>query len=105
MIFGIDASRAAIQKRTGTEAYAYHLITHLLPLAEKKGHTVRLYFNQPPAAGLFPSSQQIEHRIIPFPRLWTHLRLGVELALSPPDLFFTPAHVIPYTWRGNQGTR
>ena len=100
MLLGIDASRAAIPKRTGTEAYAFHLIQHLLPLATAQGHTVRLYFNQPPAAGLFPQNQSIEHRIIPFPRMWTHLRLGAELLLRPPDRFFTPAHVIPYTWFG-----
>ncbi|MEM9978945.1 MAG: glycosyltransferase, partial [Cyanobacteria bacterium P01_D01_bin.2] len=100
MIIGIDASRAAIANRTGTEAYTYHLIRHLLPLTAERGHTVRLYFNQPPATGLFPGQSNVEDRIIPFPRLWTHMRLGVELMLNPPDLFFTPAHVIPYTWRG-----
>ncbi|MFK7801458.1 MAG: glycosyltransferase family 4 protein [Anaerolineae bacterium] len=100
MLIGIDASRAAIPKRTGTEAYALHLIQHLLPLAMSQGHTVRLYFNQPPAASLFPQNDSIEHRVIPFPRMWTHLRLGAELHLRPPDLFFTPAHVIPYSWFG-----
>lgn len=100
MLIGIDASRAAIPKRTGTEAYAFHLIQHVLPLATEQGHTVRLYFNHPPAAGLFPQNQFVEHRIIPFRRLWTHLRLGAELFRRPPDLFFTPAHVIPYTWFG-----
>jgi glycosyltransferase involved in cell wall biosynthesis len=38
--------------------------------------------------------------IIPFPRLWTHLRLGWELRRRPPDVFFTPAHVIPFGFRG-----
>jgi glycosyltransferase involved in cell wall biosynthesis len=32
---------------------------------------------------------------MPFPRLWTHLRLSVELALHPPDLLLVPAHVLP----------
>ncbi len=100
MLIGIDASRAAIQKRTGTEAYAYHLIQHLIPLAADKNHTLRLYFNQPPADNLFQPASHVEHRIIPFNRLWTHLRLGAELFRRPPDLFFTPAHVIPYSWFG-----
>lgn len=100
MIIGIDASRTAIANRTGTEAYAYHLIHHLLPLTATHGHTVRLYFNQPPPNQLFPQQPNTEYRIIPFPRLWTHLRLGAELMLNRPDIFFTPAHVIPYTWRG-----
>ncbi|MEM8861326.1 MAG: glycosyltransferase family 1 protein [Chloroflexota bacterium] len=100
MLIGIDASRAAIPKRTGTEAYAYHLIQHLLPLAQERGHTVRLYFNHPPADNLFEDYPNVAYHIIPFPRFWTHFRLGLELFSRPPDLFFTPAHVIPYTWRG-----
>lgn len=100
MLIGIDASRAAIKKRTGTEAYAYHLIDHLIPLAVDQGHRVRLYFNQPPADQLFEQVDQVEQQVIPFKRMWTHTRLGLELALHPPELFFTPAHVIPYSWMG-----
>ena len=100
MLIGIDASRATTKNRTGTEAYALNLIQHLLPLTAENGHTVRLYFNEPPAANLFPQSRFVEHCVIPFPRMWTHLRLGGELLLRPPDLFFTPAHVIPWSWFG-----
>jgi glycosyltransferase involved in cell wall biosynthesis len=32
--------------------------------------------------------------------LWTHLRLAWELQQRPPDIFFTPAHVIPFTYHG-----
>jgi glycosyltransferase involved in cell wall biosynthesis len=32
---------------------------------------------------------------MPFPRLWTHLRLSWEMARRPPDLLFVPAHVLP----------
>lgn len=100
MLIGIDASRAATRNRTGTEAYALHLIQHLLPLTAERGDTVRLYFNRPPAAGLFVQNERVEHCVIPFPRMWTHLRLGAELLRRPPDLFFTPAHVIPWCWFG-----
>ena len=34
-------------------------------------------------------------RIIPFPRLWTHLRLSREMLLHPPKVLFVPAHVLP----------
>ena len=34
-------------------------------------------------------------RVIPFPRLWTHLRLSWEMARQPPDVLFVPAHVLP----------
>lgn len=98
MLIGIDASRAVTERRTGTEAYAYALIRALLPLAHKGGHTVRLYFNQPPTHSLSETPHEVV--TIPFPRLWTHVRLAAELHRRPPDVFFTPAHVIPLTYHG-----
>jgi glycosyltransferase involved in cell wall biosynthesis len=99
MVIGVDASRAATGQRTGTEAYAYHLIQALIPLAQTRGHQLRLYFNEPPIPDLFPQ-QGTQTVLIPFPRLWTHLRLAWELRHRPPDVFFTPAHVIPFTFHG-----
>jgi glycosyltransferase involved in cell wall biosynthesis len=37
----------------------------------------------------------VEVHLIPFPRLWTHLRLGWDLRRHPPDVLFVPAHVMP----------
>ena len=99
MLIGIDASRAVTAQRTGTEAYACFLIRALIPLTAVRQHRLRLYFNQPPPPGLFPQADHVEQVVIPFPRLWTHLRLAYELHRRPPDLFFTPAHVIPLTYR------
>lgn len=99
-LLGIDASRAARMQRTGTEAYAFHLIRELIPLAEARGHRLRLYFDEAPPPDLFPPSAHVQNVMIPFPRLWTHLRLAWELHRRKPDLFFTPAHVIPLTFRG-----
>ena len=95
MIIGIDASRAATGQRTGTEAYALHLIRALIPLAAERGHTLRLYFNEAPAPDLFPAASHVIPTVIPLRRMWTHARLGHELRSRPPDVFFTPAHVIP----------
>ncbi|MCP4425004.1 MAG: glycosyltransferase family 4 protein [Chloroflexi bacterium] len=99
MLIGLDASRAVTRQRTGTEAYAYFLIRALIPLAAERGRQLRLYFNQPPPSDLFPQSDYVEQVVMPFPRLWTHLRLAWELHRRPPDVFFTPAHVIPFTYR------
>ena len=99
MLIGIDASRAVTRQRTGTEAYAFFLIQALIPLAVAAGHTLRLYFNQPPPSQLFPRAKEVEHITIPFSRLWTHVRLAYTLHRHPPNIFFTPAHVIPYTYR------
>jgi glycosyltransferase involved in cell wall biosynthesis len=93
MIIGIDASRAAGTERTGTENYSLYLIHELLALGSP--HQFRLYFNQPPAPGLFPDSPSVLQRVIPFPRLWTHVRLAWEMAVRPQDVLFVPAHVLP----------
>jgi len=99
MIIGIDASRAVTGQRTGTEAYAYHLIRVLIPMAAERGHALRLYFNQPPREDLFDEWCDAERVVIPQRRLWTHWALGRELRRRPPDVFFTPAHVIPLAYR------
>jgi glycosyltransferase involved in cell wall biosynthesis len=96
MLIGVDASRATVAHRTGTEFYSLRLIEALLNL--DTAHRFRLYFNQPPAPGLFATVSglpRVELRTIPFPRLWTHVRLGLEVALHPPDVLFVPSHVLP----------
>ena len=95
MLIGVDASRAAIGARTGTENYAVHLIQAMTALPAS--HQFRLYFNAAPPADLFIQSSQVAHRIIPWPRLWTHLRLGIEVAVNKPDVLFVPSHVLPLT--------
>lgn len=100
MLIGIDASRAATERRTGTEAYAYFLTRALIAQTADSDIHLRLYFNRQPAPGLFPEAAHVEVRTMPFPRLWTHVRLLRELQQRPPDVFFTPAHVIPFLYRG-----
>jgi glycosyltransferase involved in cell wall biosynthesis len=91
MLIGIDASRATTARRTGTENYSLHLIRELLPLGRE--HHFRLYINQPPPVDLF--SGLAEQKVIPFPRLWTHVRLSWEMLTQPPSLLFVPSHVLP----------
>lgn len=90
MLIGIDASRAVTARPTGVEVYSQRLIQALLALDSP--HRFRLYFRSAPPAGDFPGA---ERRFIPFPRLWTHLRLSWELAHRPPDVLFVPSHVLP----------
>ena len=92
MRIGIDASRAVVRPRTGTENYSFHLIQEMLALG--RAHDYTLYFNQPPAPGEL-SAGSATQRVIPFPRLWTHVRLSAEMAAQPPDVLFVPSHVLP----------
>lgn len=93
MNIGVDASRATRGLRTGTENYSLHVVRELAGLPSP--HQFTLYFNQPPEPGLFPDSPRVRQRPMPFPRLWTHVRLASEMLLRPPDVLFVPAHVLP----------
>ena len=90
MLIGIDASRAIATHPTGTETYSRRLIEALLDLDSQ--HSFRLYFRSRTGAGDLAGA---EHRVIPFPRLWTHGRLSWEMARRRPDALFVPAHVLP----------
>lgn len=94
MLVGVDASRVQAEGRTGTEAYSLYLLRELLRLGAP--HRFRLYFREREPVRLFaPDPARWEARVIPFPRLWTHVRLSWEMVQHPPDALFVPAHVLP----------
>jgi glycosyltransferase involved in cell wall biosynthesis len=97
---GIDASRAVLAQRTGTEHYSAALLRALAELPEARSREIILYVN------LGSEKQAIEQlgfdlppawrvRAIPFPRLWTHARLSWEMLVRPPRTLFVPSHVMP----------
>lgn len=92
-VFGIDASRALTDAPTGTEYYSRALIDALLQV--DTNIFFRLYTRTNPPQNFFPPAANYEIRVIPFPRLWTHLRLAYEMMTRPPDALFVPAHVLP----------
>ena len=102
MLIGIDASRALRARRTGTERYALELIRHLLALPAAANHQWRLYVDQQPTDGFFstqiPEAAQpdVEIRVLPARRLWTHRALAREVVQHKPDVLFIPAHVLPF---------
>jgi glycosyltransferase involved in cell wall biosynthesis len=94
MLIGIDASRATIEQRTGTEGYSLHIIRGLI---EQGGeHRFRLYFRDTPEDGLVPEQDNIEKRVIIRHRMWTHRGLGPDVRRDPPDVLYVPAHVVPW---------
>ncbi len=100
LTIGIDASRAVIAQRTGTEHYSASLLAALTTLPEAEKHNFRLYVNMMSAdearEGLgfdLPPNWQVV--AAPFPRMWTHLRLSWEMLRRPPGLLFVPSHVVP----------
>lgn len=102
MLIGIDASRALRAQRTGTERYALELIRHLLALPAATKHQWRLYVDEQPTDRFFstqiPEAAQpdVEIRVLPARRLWTHRALAHEVMQHRLDVLFIPAHVLPF---------
>ncbi|MCB9450846.1 MAG: glycosyltransferase family 4 protein [Anaerolineaceae bacterium] len=98
MHVAIDASRTTVQRVTGTEQYAIQLIRALIH--QNTPHTLTLYFRDTPASDLFPASERVEQRVIPFRRAWTHVRFAAALWADRPDVTFVPAHTLPALFPG-----
>lgn len=101
MVIGIDASRAFIKDRTGTENYSLELIRAILKLPEAKQHKWRLYVKDYPIRTVLEELQGLSLKYvlkyvkISWPRLWTQGGLAIETWLRPPDVLFVPAHTLP----------
>lgn len=93
MRLAIDASRTTVARVTGTERYALDLIRALI--RANRQHDLALYFRDTPNPALFPQSEHVTQQVIPFPRLWTHVRFAAALWADPPDATFVPAHALP----------
>ncbi|MBI5411677.1 glycosyltransferase family 4 protein [Candidatus Peregrinibacteria bacterium] len=83
----IDASRYGnTEQRTGVERYSHELIDELV-----RTHAQEIVLIAPKKIDL-PVSQIT----IPFPRLWTHVRLSWEALMNKTiDNLFVPSHVLP----------
>jgi glycosyltransferase involved in cell wall biosynthesis len=94
MRIAIDASPAAKQPRTGTELYTLYLILALGRIDTANEYALLLNEGTPQEFADLPSNfvvRQIRQR-----RLWAQTRLARELRRQKPDVFFTPANVIPF---------
>lgn len=98
MIIGIDASRANLARRTGTEWYSFYLIKNLAETDRQ--NTYHLYLNQPARPELVEAvraNPNFSFVILnwPFPYFWTLGRLTLEMIFRRPDVLFVPAHALP----------
>lgn len=97
MIIGIDASRAFVDGRTGTENYSYHLITEMIRLPEAHVHTFVL-FTRPNALlpKEFDGYSNVIVKCVKWKYLWTQLGLAWETWHEPQiDVLWVPAHTLP----------
>ena len=96
MLIGIDASRAVKDQKTGTEHYSEQIIHHLSKI-DKKNDYILYAPNKPSSGLLIKLPKNFKWKIMPFPRLWSQIRLSWELKFGKPkpDVMFEPAHTIP----------
>ena len=98
MRIAIDASRTTVARVTGTERYALELIKGIIQ--HNTQHQITLYFRDTPLPDLFPTSDLVTNRVIPFKQAWTHLRFAAALWQDRPDVTFVPAHTLPLAFPG-----
>ncbi len=91
LIIGIDASRSNVAQKTGTEYYSYEIIKNLIK--NNSRYYFRLYSKtELDYVGGYPN---VENKVMKFSKLWSQVRLSMEILLNPPHVLFEPAHTIP----------
>lgn len=95
MEIGIDASRANVGERTGTERYALNIIRGLVSLDRSIAFT--LYLDKPALPELQNLGSNVRYRLLSWPPgyLWSQVRLSLEMLRHRPDVLFVPAHTMP----------
>lgn len=99
MIIGIDASRANLKHKTGTEWYSFYLIKNLAVIDTKNKY--RLYLNKEVSYELrkaVENNSNFSFKVLSWPlySFWTLGRLSLEMLFNAPDVLFVPAHGIPF---------
>lgn len=92
---GIDASRANMHLRTGTEWYSFEIIKEMQKIDSK--NQFFLYTRSPLLDDLKPLGENFHDRYLAWPPkfLWTQFRLSAHMLTHKPDVLFVPAHTIP----------
>ncbi len=108
MIIGIDASRAFIAERTGTEEYSYQLIKHLAKYLKDDQVVLYIRKNQKPNIKIRDNGIKSKNndsleipggwsfKVINYTYFWTQIGLSLEMLFHPVGILFVPAHVAPF---------
>lgn len=98
MIIGIDASRANLKHKTGTEWYSFYLIKNLAKIDKENKYV--LYLDREPSLELIKAievNSNFTTKVLtwPFRSFWTLGRLSIEMIFNRPNILFVPAHGLP----------
>lgn len=92
MTIAVDVNPATRAVVTGTESFTREVASRLPRAAPELRWR---FFASRPRANL-----GMDVMVLPFPRLWSQVRLPLALAAEKPSLLFVPGHVIPFAWPG-----
>ncbi len=93
MLIGIDTSRVTKEKLTGTEYYSIDIIRALSKLDSQNRYLLYAQFDPRPRLGALPDNFHV--KVMPFPKLWSQVRLSFEMLFKKPDVLFVPSHTVP----------
>lgn len=98
MVIGIEAAHANKPDRTGVEEYSFQIIQELKEIIPADVGVI-LYTNEPLRNGLerLPGNWRAAVLRWPFRKLWSQTRLAWELLFHPPDVFFAPGQLVPFS--------
>ena len=100
IVYGIDGNALLRERPTGVERYVHNLLQAMMRQPLGADEQVVLYAAGPqPQSLALPQGWRWKELKYFLPKGWTHVRLSAELLLSPPDVFFCPAHEIPLLHR------
>ncbi|MFH1088693.1 MAG: glycosyltransferase family 1 protein [Patescibacteria group bacterium] len=92
MVIGIDASAILSSKKTGVEVVTTDLIKAIL-----RNDKINTYWLYSPSA--LPTdiivNDRVTNIVIPGKRLWTQVYLRNALRKNPPNIFWSPSHILP----------
>ena len=94
MKIAIDASKLEVKNKTGTEYYAEKLIVGLLKTITDS-HQIILYSHKPLEQSILSLHPNSKNHIIKSRFLWTLWGLSLAILKDKPDVFYTPASIIP----------
>lgn len=105
MRIGIDASRAFVPQRTGTERYGFEMITRMLALPAAKKHEWVLYVKVMTEREKLqiPKGDNIQVVEIGLTYLWTQVGVAYRTWIDRLDCLWIPAHTLPVLRRGFGG--
>ena len=95
MLLGIDANEANVDKRVGSNVYAFEVLWQLYR-QDKVGQYL-IYLSQPPLSDLPQANKHWQYKVLTPGTLWTQWRLPLSLFFDRPrpDLFLTLGHYAP----------